>query len=150
MTDKDILALVNDLMKHLQLDIKSDVTQDENFFCINMTGKDARVFEENRDNKTGALLTIIKLIAKHKFEIEPRLVIDVNGQRSERLKNVVAMAKKKAEMVRISGMEEEMPPMTPAERRGVHMALKEMTGVKTESRGEEPHRRIVIVPADEE
>ena len=41
-------------------------------------------------------------------------------------------------------------PMSPRDRRVVHMALREFTGVRTESIGEEPDRRIQIIPAARE
>ena len=145
MTPSDVQKLVQELFATMGLEIMSDVSQDGDFFSINLTGKDTRFFERSRDNSTGALIVVLKTMIKQQFDTDPRLVIDFHGQRQERLQNVVLLAKKKAEMVRISGMEEEMPPMTPAERRAVHVALRDMTGIKTESRGEEPHRRIVII-----
>ncbi len=145
MTEYDVLQTVNELMTNLGLEVKAEISQDGDFFCINMTGKDVRFLDHSRENRAGALITILKLLFKKRFDTEPRFVIDFNNQRKEKLQNVVLLARKKADMVRISGMEEEMPPMTPAERRAVHVALKEMPGIKTESRGVEPHRRIVIV-----
>lgn len=149
MTLKDITTTSQELIKHLGLDVSVEVTQDDQVFLINLVGSDARLFERGKDNKSGAFVVILKLILKQKFDEEPKLILDINGQRAERIANVVVMAKKKAEMVRVSGAEEEMPPMTPAERRAVHKELQSITGVKTLSLGEEPHRRIVIQPADE-
>lgn len=150
MTAQELKAIVDELVKNLGLSISSEVTQDEELFLVNLTGKDVGLFEHARDNRAGALITIIKLIANQRHDVEPRLVIDFNNQRQQRLQNVAQMARKKAEMVRVSGEEEEMPPMPPAERRAVHVALKGMTGIKTESRGVEPHRRIVITASEEE
>ncbi len=150
MTDQQLRTLVRDLLTHLGLSLEVEVKQDGDLFLVNLVGGDARYFERGKDNKSGALVTIIKLMVKHQFDEEPKLILDMNGQRQERLHNVVQLARKKAEMVRISGQEEEMPPMTPAERRAVHMELKTMSGIKTESRGVEPHRRIVILINDED
>ncbi len=146
MTPKDIQSVCTDLLDHLTVNLKPEVTQDDEVFLVNLVGSDARLFENAKDNRTGALIIIFKLLLKQKFEVEPKLIIDFNGQRQAKINNVVALAKKKAETVRVSGEEEEMPPMTPGERRAVHKELEGIAGVKTISRGEEPHRRIVIQP----
>jgi spoIIIJ-associated protein len=148
MTADQLCKLFQALFKHMAVTISCEAEQDGEVFLVNLTGPDTRFIEGGKDNRTGALLTIIKLMVKQQFDIEPKIVIDFNNQRKQRLQNVAQMAKKTAELVRLRGGEEELRPMTPAERRAVHMELKQMEGVKTESRGEEPHRRIVIMPAD--
>ncbi len=145
MTEADLRTIVSEFLEKLGITFDIEVKQDGDLFLINLKGADARLFDREKDNRSGALVLLIKLIAKHRFGIEPKIIMDFNGQRQQRLQNVVQLARKKAEMVRISGQEEEMPPMTPAERRAVHMELKEMSGIRTESRGVEPHRRIVII-----
>lgn len=145
MNPKDLTKIFTDLFKSMKLDIAAEVTADDALFLVNLTGKDVRYIDGGKDNKIGSIVTLVKLIAKKQFSEEPRIVVDVNNQRKQRLENVAQMAKKTAEMVRVRGGEEELRPMSPAERRAVHMALKEMQGIKTESRGEEPHRRIVII-----
>jgi spoIIIJ-associated protein len=47
-----------------------------------------------------------------------------------------------------TGREELMRPMNPAERRIVHMALQDMDGITTESRGEGRGRRLAILPVE--
>ncbi len=149
MTESQLQELVQTLLAHLGLDLEIEIKQDGDVFLINLNGRDTRYLETGRDNRASAFVTIIKLMAKEQYEVDPKIILDFNHQRQQRLQNVVQLARKKAEMVRIRGEEEEMPPMTPAERRAVHMELKTMPGVKTESRGVEPHRRIVII-LDEE
>lgn len=146
----DVQRILTELLAAMGLTISCTVEQDGDLYLINLTGRDTRLFEQTKDNRVGALVTILKLIAKQRFAVDPKIVIDINHQRKQRLENVAKMARKKAEMVRVKGEEEEMPPMTPAERRAVHMELKDMTGIKTESRGTEPHRRIVIIVDDSE
>ena len=140
-----ISKLLEELLAKLGLSITHEISQDGDIFLINLIGKDTRFLEYGKDNRLGALVTLLKLIIKQQYDYDPKIVFDINNQRKERLENVAKMAKKMAEMVRVKGVEEELPPMTPAERRAVHMELKDMTGIKTESRGVEPHRRIVIV-----
>lgn len=148
MTPQNVQKIVTELLTHLGVTLTTEVTQDDAVFLINLVGADTRLFENSRDNRTGALIVIIKLLLKQAHGEEPKIILDFNGQRAQKINNVVALAKKKADAVRVSGEEEEMPPMTAGERRAVHKELEGVAGIKTISRGEEPHRRIVIQPAD--
>lgn len=77
----------------------------------------------------------------------PRVAVDVAGYRQARRESLEELAREVAERVKSSGAEEELKPMNAAERRIVHMALKEIPEVDTESRGEDRERRIVVKPA---
>jgi spoIIIJ-associated protein len=57
------------------------------------------------------------------------------------------MARRLAERVAAEGKAITFDPMTPRDRRIVHMALRDAKGVRTESIGEEPERRLQIIPA---
>src|SRR6478672_10011468 len=106
MTPDDLAKITEELVSNLGLSLKAEVTQDGELYLVNLNGSDARFLERGKDNKAGALITIIKLIIKQRHEIEPKLVLDLNNQRKERLQNVAQMARKMAEMVRLKGVEE--------------------------------------------
>jgi spoIIIJ-associated protein len=141
----DMKELVTELFEAMGLSIEREIDRDGDLLMVNLTGRDIRLFEFSRDRRDLALVTILKLMVKQRHSTEPRIILDFNSARKQKLQNVAQMAKKTAEMVRVKGIEEELPPMTPAERRAVHMELEGMQGIKTESRGIEPHRRIVIL-----
>lgn len=148
MTAADLKKLLVEFVAALGLNLAVEVSQDEAVFLVNLVGADSRWLDGGRVQRTHAVMYLVKLMAKKQFGHEPKIVLDFNGERARRIANVVAMAKKKAERVRVTGEEEEMPPMAPGERRAVHKELDAIAGVKTVSRGEEPHRRIVILPED--
>jgi spoIIIJ-associated protein len=77
----------------------------------------------------------------------PRVLVDIAGYKQSRKESLQEMAQEIATRVKESGAEEELKPMNPAERRIVHIALREIDGVETESRGEGPTRRIIVKPA---
>jgi spoIIIJ-associated protein len=137
--------LMSELFSEMGIILKGEISFDGDIVMINLTGRDVRLFESSRDRRDMALVTILKLMVKQRHGVEPRIILDFDGQRKQKLHNVASMARKTAEMVRVKGVEEELPPMTPAERRAVHLELENMSGIKTESRGVEPHRRIVIL-----
>ena len=58
-----------------------------------------------------------------------------------------ALARKAAERVKETGRAVQLEPMTALERRWIHVELQEVEGIATESAGEEPDRRVVVIPA---
>ena len=74
------------------------------------------------------------------------LFIDVNDYKKSRATYVSTLAKEAVERVRNTQRAEALSPMSPYERRIVHMELASVSDVTTESIGQEPQRRIVVKP----
>ena len=75
-----------------------------------------------------------------------RVYIDVAGYKKARAFSLEKQALEIAKRVVESGKEEALPPMNAAERRIVHLALKNIEEIDTDSRGEDPKRYIVVLP----
>lgn len=75
-----------------------------------------------------------------------RIIVDVNGYREKREKELRAYADRALAEVKQTNLPMALPPMKPAERRIIHLALKQETGIVTTSEGDEPNRYIVIKP----
>ncbi len=80
---------------------------------------------------------------------EPRRVsVDAGGYRERRRRQLERLAEHAATEAVTHGEEIELDPMTPHDRRIVHMALAERTDIETRSEGDEPNRRIVVLPSE--
>ena len=77
---------------------------------------------------------------------EGRVRVDVSGYRMRRREALARFAGQVAEEVRTSGVQKALEPMNSADRKVVHDTVNELDGVSTRSDGQEPHRRVVIVP----
>ncbi len=77
-----------------------------------------------------------------------QLVVDVEGYRSRRERQLRQLAHRMAEQVIKTGRRASLEPMPSSERRIVHLELRGHPAVTTESTGEEPHRKVVIIPKD--
>jgi spoIIIJ-associated protein len=75
-----------------------------------------------------------------------RLVIDVNGYRRRRQEALARFAQQVAAEVKASNVKRALEPMPPSDRKVVHDAVNAIEGVATVSEGEEPNRRVVLVP----
>ena len=77
-----------------------------------------------------------------------QLVVDVEGYRSRREKQIRTLANRMADQVTKTGRKATMEPMPSNERRVVHIELRGHPAVTTESTGEEPYRKVVIRPKE--
>jgi spoIIIJ-associated protein len=79
-----------------------------------------------------------------------RLVLDVNGYRRRRQEALTRFAQQVAAEVKASNVKRALEPMPPSDRKVVHDAVNAVEGVVTISEGEEPYRRVVLVPEGDE
>ena len=103
-------------------------------------------------DRGGELLRALELLA---FEIlrlqsgeHEKISFDCKNQRSLRLKELRMQAGVAAEKVRQTGSPFHFAPMSSRERRMVHLALRDLTDLRTESDGEGRDRCVVLYPAD--
>jgi spoIIIJ-associated protein len=75
-----------------------------------------------------------------------RLLVDVGGYRQKRREALERFTRDVAEQVKASGARRVLEPMHPADRKVVHDTANTIDGVTTTSEGEEPRRRVVILP----
>lgn len=98
------------------------------------------------------VLKAFEHLAFKALRLEPpyheKVHIDCAGYRALRFEELRMTARVAAERVQTSKQPFKLNPMSSRERRIVHLALKEMTGVRTESSGMGEERQVVILPAD--
>ncbi len=70
--------------------------------------------------------------------------LDCDGYRKRREGSLIALAQRMARKVQKTHSSVKLEPMTPAERRVIHMALADYEDIETFSKGEEPHRYLII------
>ncbi|MBB3049650.1 spoIIIJ-associated protein [Prauserella isguenensis] len=93
-----------------------------------------------------ALQELTRLAVQQETGSRSRLMLDVAGWRAGRREELRRIGRTAAENVAKSGEKEKLQPMSPFERKVVHDAVAEVDGVTSESEGEEPKRRVVVVP----
>jgi len=115
---------------------------------VDIRGKDLSVLIGRRSETLGAFQYIASLIVGKETDQFVQLVVDVEGYRDRREKQLIQMALRMAEQVIKSGRRQTLEPMPSSERRVIHIALRDHPAVRTESTGEEPYRKVVILPKD--
>jgi spoIIIJ-associated protein len=94
-----------------------------------------------------ALQELTRLAVQARTGERSRLMLDVAGFRAARRTELVSVAERAVAECRRSGAPVPLDPMTPFERKVVHDAVA-AAGLKSESEGEEPSRRVVVLPAN--
>jgi len=113
---------------------------------VDIRGTDLSVLIGRRSETLSAFQYIASLIVGKEEQQFVQLTVDVEGYRDRREKQLVQMAKRMADQVSKSGRRQTLEPMPSAERRIIHIALRDHPDVKTESTGEEPYRKVMILP----
>jgi spoIIIJ-associated protein len=129
------------------VDVTAELTDDGIELDIESSSVSPRLIG-HRGETLRAIEFLVNQIVKHQDGEAPRILVDVAGYKAARRQSLQEMAAEIADRVKESGQEEELKPMNPAERRIIHMALREIEGVETESRGADRDRRIVVKPSD--
>ncbi len=97
-----------------------------------------------RGETLASLQLLVNLVLNHKAKEHYHVVVDVEHYRQRRDENLRSLALRVAHQVQQSRRSMSLEPMTPYERRIVHLALQDSPSVQTQSTGEGEQRRVVI------
>ena len=109
-------------------------------------GKDLGALIGRHGSTLEALQYIVGVINSHQQLVEHMIIVDIEGYRERREVNLRRLALRSAELAMQQGREVELEPMPSSDRRTIHMTLKSNPNVETESEGDEPERRVIIIP----
>jgi spoIIIJ-associated protein len=116
---------------------------------VTVAGEELGLLVGSGGRTLNAIQDLVRVAAQRRLgDHETRLRIDVAGYRQRRQAALADFARRVADEVRSSGEARSMEPMTSADRKVIHDVLNEESEVESRSEGEDPNRRIVVVPAD--
>jgi spoIIIJ-associated protein len=113
---------------------------------VDIRGEDLSVLIGRRSETLNALQYIAGLIVSKQAGHFVQLMVDVEGFRTRREKQLRQLARRMAEQAVSTGKRQVLEPMSPADRRVIHLELRDEASVTTESIGTEPNRKVTIVP----
>jgi spoIIIJ-associated protein len=93
-----------------------------------------------------ALQELTRLAVHRQTGMRSRIMLDVGGYRARRRRELADLGTQAAEQVSRTGVPQRLQAMTPFERKVIHDAVA-AAGLRSESEGEEPDRRVVVLPA---
>lgn len=146
-------ATLEELLSKMQIEAtvsvhKGIAEEDEQSapWVLQIEGDDLGVLIGRRGETLAALQYITRLIASRELQRRANIVLDVEGYKSRREKQLRRLAQRMAEQALQIGRTVTLEPMPPYERRIVHLELRDNPDVQTESVGEGEHRKVTIIP----
>ena len=115
---------------------------------VDVQGDDLAVLIGRRAEILNALQYIVNLIVSKQVEHWVQVVIDVQGYRARHERQLRQMAQRMADQAMKTGRRQILEPMPAGDRRIIHLELRDNPGITTESVGEEPTRKVTIVPKE--
>jgi len=135
------------------IDFESQVNIDDaqaELLVVRIESEEAGLLIGQGGANLAALQHLARAIINKKFGLDsPRFIIDINNYRIYRQELLKEIALNWARRVVEERQTMILEPMSAYERRIIHVVLSNFSGIKTESQGEEPARRIIIRPDSE-
>jgi spoIIIJ-associated protein len=139
-----IATFVQDVVNAMGVALTATVEETPEATRINLDGDDGGVFIRRSGEGLQALQHIVATAFRKQLGDDNRIVIDCNGFRRDKDKELRQMAIFMADKARSSGAPQEMGPMNPYERRIVHLAIAEDPTVSSESIGDAFMKTVII------
>jgi spoIIIJ-associated protein len=145
--------VVSDLLERMRIkarvkaSIRPSASKDEEeTVLVNIEGDDLSILIGRRSETLNALQYIASLIVGRRLNRWIPMIIDVQGYRQRRERQLRMLARRMADQAVHTGRRQVLEPMPPNERRVIHLELRDHPLVITESIGEDPHRKVTITP----
>jgi spoIIIJ-associated protein len=129
-----------------KMDVEADVTVDDRpgMQGLEVEGAELGALIGRGGENLVALQQIVSAITSKSVGHTVHVPVDVEGYRKRREDQLREVARRVASRVKTTGQAVTLEPMLAYERRIVHLAVQEQPGIKTESVGMDPNRRVVI------
>lgn len=145
--ERFIGGLVARLGEGYQVKVTFSHEQDSDILEAEITGDKAARLPGRDGQVLHAMEVLAYAVLTRQFgPSDLKVRIDAGGYRQRQAETLAGLAQRLAAQVAKSGEAHELQPMTPSERRIIHLSLKDHPLVGTESRGEGKARHLVIVP----
>lgn len=142
-----IAELVGKMGFASEVEVKKETLGDSETWIFNIQTQDSSFLIGQYGVNLQSLQHITRLIVRKKTEDKVSFIIDVNSYRQEKNISIEKLARNAAEQCLRENQEIIMRPMSPYERRIVHIELAKNKQIKTESLGEGEDRKVVVKPA---
>ena len=142
------IAALRDVLKYFNVgEVTIDEYEgDEGELILDITGEDLAVLIGRHGKTLDALQFLISAITVRKIGFRFPVIIDVESYKNRQRQKLEALARSSAKRAVSQGRSVKLRPMTPYERRIIHVALRDDDRVETASEGEGTARHVVVVP----
>ena len=142
------IAALQDILKYFNVgEVTIDEYEgDEGELILDITGDDLAILIGRHGRTLDALQFVVSAITVRSMGFRYPVIVDVEGYKSRQRVKLESIARSTANKAASQHRSVKMRPMTPYERRIVHIALRDDDRVDTASEGEGSARHVVVVP----
>ena len=142
------IAVLKDVLKYFDVgEVTIDEYEgDEGELILDITGEDLAVLIGRHGKTLDALQFLVSAITVRKIGYRFPVIIDVESYKNRQRQKLEGLARSSANKAASQGRSIKLRPMTPYERRIIHVALRDDDRVDTASEGEGSARHVVVVP----
>jgi spoIIIJ-associated protein len=142
-TLKEILqTIVKEILSEASVEVRTE--RGETF--LNIVGDGSGIFIGKRGQTLEAFQYVINKIRMNKFRQFPHITVDSESYRSRHIESLVSLAGRLSEKAKKRGGPVTTNPLSPADRRIIHMTLKKDAELTTWSKGEGNLKKVIIAP----
>jgi spoIIIJ-associated protein len=134
------------LVEAMGIDATVDVYDSGDVIAVDIATQETGLLIGQKGETIDAIQYLLNVTIYKSWPFAKRIVVDSEGYRQRRVEAIQGMAHRTARRALRERRPLSLPPMSPAERRIVHLFLKENPQVTTSSQGEEENRRVVVSP----
>ena len=145
-----VIEFLQGVIASFQIDASASTRMEEERIIGSIDGEDVGLLIGPKAGTLLALQDITRTVVQRHASGKKtnRLSVDVGGYREKRKASLVAFTQKQADLVKENSEKVELEPMGAADRKIVHDAAAEISGVSSSSDGEEPRRYVVLHPSE--
>jgi spoIIIJ-associated protein len=134
------------LIDAMGIDATVDVYDSGDAISVDVVTEETGLFIGQKGETIDAIQYLLNVATYKNRPFSKRIVVDSEGYRQRRIEAIQGMAHRTARRAMREKRPLSLPPMSPAERRVIHIFLKENPDVTTSSEGEEENRRVIVNP----
>lgn len=143
--EEDVCAFLEGIVKHMGYDCTAKVTSRKGRKVNVEIESDSSSIIIGRKGKNLDALQVLANVYGGKSDNDRKIIVDSEGYRIRHEEQIVRSAYKVAQQVRKTGRSRLLEPMNPYERRLVHTALNDVTGIETKSEGTGLYKQVRIL-----
>ena len=138
--------VLRDILRHMAFPAAVEVTEDAEQIVLTMTSEQSMGVLIGKGGQTlNAIELLVRTIAQTRLHtLDKHIVVDAEGYRERHAEQLREIARQAAQQVLDTEEPVPLEPMTPRDRRTVHMAIAEIDGVVSASAGVEPYRHVLV------
>lgn len=143
------VVYLKSVLKQMELErVEIKTVQQSDNAVLTLEGENLGILIGRHGETLDALQYLTSLVCNRVEGSYYRITLDCGNYREKREDALKELAKKISTKVKRTGRSQMLEPMNPYERRIIHAVLSDIDGVTSKSKGDEPNRRVVIIPTN--